>query len=361
MIVIFPMLTDESVSQNALPGICKALEKFVILYELDSITKITGEKILKIGGQLANAGMSAAGRLMKTKNESENLVEKKFILLNEYEPSDAEREYARARTKKIPGKESDTEEITSNYVKNTLSTLKGIRDIGTVKIETPTDNNLSLEPTWMLVETTTGSKLIGIKVIPVPVKSKEGYSLAELLTVDASMNFFNVLGLKIYRKVIRSFWALCRGLRHIPVVSFLTSPIWDRVITGNPERDILWAWTFHKRYIFCLLNYADITDSQFFKNAGGIHKLHDLGWNSFIAMDDVNKRVIFCMKQFHGLCSSVSYSFVYSSLGKEHAKVYDNLEDIKKSASPFFKTSVSVKRLVGESKQTITNYLKRIS
>jgi hypothetical protein len=37
------------------------------------------------------------------------------------------------------------------------------------------------------------------------------------------------------------------------------------------------------------------------------------------------------------------------------------LEDVKKSASPFFKLSVSAKRVYGESKNIINNYLKRIS
>ena len=45
MIIVFPMLADENVSQNALPGICKALERFVMIYELDAIMKITGLKI----------------------------------------------------------------------------------------------------------------------------------------------------------------------------------------------------------------------------------------------------------------------------------------------------------------------------
>ena len=86
-----------------------------------------------------------------------------------------------------------------------------------------------------------------------------------------------------------------------------------------------------------------------------------MGWNSFLAADDVNKRVIFCMKQFHGLCSTVPYRLVYSSLGKEHHRAYEEMEDIKKSASPFFKTSVSIKRIVGESFNIIDKYLKRIS
>jgi len=343
MIVVFPMLTDESVSLNALPGVCKALERFVLIYELDAIMKITGLKILQVGGKLAAAAASSI--VAKTANESSNVLSEDKMKTPEQEE--------REKIKFAMDVDKYEREKKSSSIQTALDTTRSLRDLGTVRVDMPDDQNLSLEPTYTIVTTTTGTRIIGVKVIPVPVKSKDDYSLADLLTVDASMKFFDVLGLRIYRKVIRSFWSLCRGLR----VPFLK----DRVITGDPEKDILWASTFHKRFVFCLLNYADMTDSQFFKNAGGIHKLHKLGWNSFVAMDDVNKRAIFCMKEFHGLCSTVSYQFIYSSLGKEQGKVYEKLEDIKRASSPFFKTSVSIKKLVGESKQTISNYLKRIS
>jgi hypothetical protein len=223
MIVVFPMLTDESVSLNALPGICKALEKFVLIYELDTIMRITGWKILQVGGQLAKTGMSMAGMMAKTKNESTDLLEdlKDDLMRNapltkgerkDYENlKNQENEIQRVRFA-MDAEKYETDKRRSS-VKNVLDTMKGIRDLGTVKVDMPPDQNLSLEPTYALVTTTTGTKIIGIKVIPVPVKSKEGYSLANLLTVDASMKFFDVLGLKIYRNVIRAFWSLCRGLR----------------------------------------------------------------------------------------------------------------------------------------------------
>ena len=109
-----------------------------------------------------------------------------------------------------------------------------------------------------------------------------------------------------------------------------------------------------------MLNYADFTDSGIFKNQGGIFKLHTLGWNSFIAADNVGKRALFCMKEFHGLCSSVPYSFIYSSLGKEHVKAYESEEEIQRSASPFFKTKISQKRLYSESKNLVEDYLRKI-
>jgi len=356
MIVVFPMLTDESVSQNTLPGICKALEKFILIYELDAIMKITGWTVLavgsKIAGQMATKTkyrkedlmfeISEAKALPGAKKKEEDTIPEELLDTEEKKRSKTRRSSGDPRKKPQPGEQL-------------FDALGNLKDIGTVKVDLPKDQALSVEPTFMMVTTTLGTRIIGVKVIPVPVKSSK-YSLAELLVMDAALRPMDALVYKISRKAIRGFWALCRFLR-LPFLS-------DQIISGDPEKDILWAQSFHKRYVFCLLNYADFSDSNFFKHAGGIHKLHSVGWNSFVVADDVNKRAIFCMKEFHGLCSSVSYQFIYSSLGKEHAKVYDDLEDLKKSASPFFRSSVNQKRLFSEAQQeafkVIDKYLKRI-
>jgi hypothetical protein len=348
MIVVFPMLTDESISQNAIPGICKALEKFVLIYELDAITKMTGIKILKIGGEIAGTMAKAAIGVGKIK-ENDSLLEAQPIP-GTSPPKSQEEIDAFRRSKGINTNQTYNKK---DLVKDAMGIMQGIKQMGTVNVDMPKEQALSVEPTYMVVTTPSGTEVIGIKVIPFPVKSKDGYTLSELLSADASMDFFDTLFFRVYRKAIRMFWAACRGLR----VPFLR----DRVVTGDPVKDILWASTFHSRYVYCLLNYSDISDSNLLKNAGGMHKLHQVGWNSLIFADDINKRVIFCMKEFHGLCSSTPYQFIYSSLGKDYGKVYDNLEDVKKAASPFFKLSVNSKRVFGEAKNILNDYLKRIS
>lgn len=337
MIVVFPMLTDESISPNIIPGICKSLEKFILIYELDSIMKITGLTILSTGAKIAGAMAMAA----KTKNESVNLLEiDPLVGAPPPKPGYQNPKQSVKDEKTYPGKVA-------------IGAMNDLKKMGTVEVEMPKDQALSVEPTYMIVNTTIGSRIIGVKVIPFPVKTNDNYSLADHLAADASLNFMDSLVYSISRKTIRAFWSLCRGLR----IPFLK----DRVITGDPISDILWASTFHKRFVFCLLNFSEIKNGDFFKNAGGIHKLHDMGWNSFILADDINKRAIFCMKEFHGLCSSVPYQFIYSTLGKEHKRAYDSLENVKKSASPFFKLSTSVKQVFGESVKVLDSYLKRIS
>lgn len=346
MIILFPLLIDESISaNNAVPGVCKALEKFMLIYELDSIMKISGLKILSIGGKLATAAISTGKGLLKT-NEQEG-ISPRDVMGGRIPLTKAQQQRVDYILTQIQTSQSPPATSKNEIVKTALDSMDKIRSVGTVKVDMPRQDFISLEPTYTIANTASGSRLLGIKVIPIPVKSK--YSLADLLMVDASMKLIDRLGLKIYRKVIRAFGSV---MRRLPILK-------DRTITGDPEKDILWAWSYHKNFVFCLLNYADITDSEFFKNAGGVHKLHKLYWNSFVALDDVNKRAIFCMKHFHGLCSSVSYPFLYSSLSSDQSKVYEKLEDIKKSASPFLKTSLSLKKL-SESVSVIEKYLKRI-
>jgi hypothetical protein len=57
------------------------------------------------------------------------------------------------------------------------------------------------------------------------------------------------------------------------------------------------------------------------------------------------------MDEFKGLCSVVLYPYLFASLG--HSRVYDSLEDVRKSASPFFRMSSSPTKMFGESLASI--------
>ncbi|MEN6292998.1 MAG: hypothetical protein ABFD07_13405, partial [Methanobacterium sp.] len=252
MIVVFPMLTDESISQNAIPGICKALEKFVLIYELDAITKMTGLKILKIGGEIAGSMAKAAVGVGKMKEDVDLLEATPIPGARPPKSPEEINAFRRAHGN------NDQTYNKKDLVKDAMGLMQGIKQMGTVNVDMPKDQTLSVEPTYMVVTTPSGTEVIGIKVIPFPVKSRNGYTLAELLSADASMDFFDTLFFSVYRKAIRMFWAACRGLR----IPFLR----DRVVSGDPVKDILWASTFHKRYVYCLLNYSDISDSDLLKN-----------------------------------------------------------------------------------------------
>ena len=70
MIAVYPMLTTSDVQSHVLTGVCKVLERFVILYDMDSIArKFNLGKAIVIGGQAAITGAKIGG-LLRAKNES---------------------------------------------------------------------------------------------------------------------------------------------------------------------------------------------------------------------------------------------------------------------------------------------------
>ena len=126
----------------------------------------------------------------------------------------------------------------------------------------------------------------------------------------------------------------------------------------------MFASTKYKEDVFCLLSQQDIQKDEAFKDAGGVSKLFNLGWNSILVNDDVNKRTNFCMKEFGGLCSSVPHGYIHASFGKENQKVYEKMEDIQKVTSPFFKTSVNAHKLLFKEslvEQEISGYLNYLN
>ena len=41
MIIVFPMICSSNVSPNILPGICKVVEKYLLIYSMDDILKLS--------------------------------------------------------------------------------------------------------------------------------------------------------------------------------------------------------------------------------------------------------------------------------------------------------------------------------
>ena len=296
MIIVYPMLVSSNVQTHVLPGIAKVLEKYTLTYQLNDIiqnaSKLSkGKKLSYTGGRFK----LSEGTTLEAKGD----------------PFDS------------PPQEKPGEKAS-------------------VKVDMPTFNTLSLEPTWIKVDTHVGTSMIGIKVVPFPVISDAG--LISLITSDFYKGWFPSKISGLSRGVVRLLWA---ALRKTPILRRLTP-----TISGDPTKDIVFARTTHASNIFLVLNNMDI-GSDFFERTNKIKQLYSLGWSSFVITDDVNKRAFFCMKEYHGMCSSVQYNFMYTTIGKEHGKVYDDLEDVKKSSSPFFKLSTKASKIVAE--QYVTN------
>jgi len=368
-IFVYPMLSSSAVSPAALPGIAKVLERYVLIYWFDHIMKVskvrTKQTIQITTGQRLrlkeDGGLLFLDDFLEEQKISKSATEKDLEtqLAAERKKSERlEKELERAKGKadqeKIRDLERELRDSRRDYdrTKKDLDRARGQREKEEREREIAKDRRerakvdvrttqlggtITAEPTWVKIDTHIGPSLIGVKVIPFPVRSDA--TLAELVMSDRQLGFIMSETISTYRKIIKNLYKLWYAT--VGKLPFLKrSPI-----TGDIRRDVIFNRSIHRDNVFVCFSMMDF-DNEFFQSAGGITKLYKLGWNSFVVADDVNKRATFCMKPFRGLCSTVQYSFIYSSL--EQSKVYEDLEDVRRAASPFFKMTTKASRLVGE-------------
>jgi len=214
---------------------------------------------------------------------------------------------------------------------------------------------LSLEPTWVKMETPEGPALVGIKCVPFPVKSDA--TLAELLLKDRYRS-------KLEKKIVSTSRKFHRWLFKIFYDKLRGFGMFGRgTLSQHPMKDIIYDRTrFSRTGVFALVNRADL-DDDFFKSAGGVSSLFSMGWNTIIVADDVNKQIYFVAKEFRGSYSVVPYPFLYSGINRDAGQVFDTLEDVKKSAAPLFKRRGNIMKLLGEgmADQAINKYKTNIT
>jgi hypothetical protein len=312
------MLTAGTVSPNVIPGICKALEKFVLIYGTDEVLRAANSqlgKVIQMTGQLT-MGPKRSLRIESIVSEAPPPV---------VVPTDP----TQGQLKVIPPQEQPPTETPKQAKPEKFKP-------GAVKVDFPRQDTLSLEPTWVKIETTkSGVQLLGIKVIPFPIRTTQ--NVVQLIKDDRARKFLDAKMTSMQRTVIRILWRVARFLR-LPEIK-------DRALTGDPKKDILFASTVYKHNVFVCFNQMDIEQENLFSEPAQVQKLQKLGWRSFVVADDVNKQVNFCMNEFRGLCTTVPYPFLYAAVGKEQLKVYEDLEDVRRSANPFFRRKVRASSL----------------
>lgn len=323
MIITYPMITSQGVSPNILPGLVKAVEKYILIYNTD--------KILKAASIAANA-MKVGTIVTHTRPRRMHLKGSK-LMLEDDDPNIKSASKASSETKK---------------------TTTWQPKVGpTPRLEVPKEG-VSLEPTWVHVTTELkGMQIIGVKVIPFVVKSTD--NLLNILMSDKQVKYLDYMTTKYGRMAMRTFFRFLRSLR-IPRIK-------DLALTGDPKFDVLWGGTGYGDDMFICLSQLDMDNSEdMFGSPYFVRRIQKLGWTSIAIADDVNKSVTFCMKEFKGVCSVVPYGFIYSSLGKDHSKIFEDLEDVKRSASPFFRMSARRRRVFGETiaYNQMTKYLDTI-
>ena len=352
MIVMFPLLTDETVSPNIIPGVCTALERFALIYKLDEILRWGGlpldSRIMSYGKDIANIAARAAGgptalfgapmvegAIQEQNNKSDlykKAMEKGLDLLDPISTGVKTTKYALDMGLSIEKTLRDREKEKFEKEKELLRVPERKVDVKAIDVK----SNLSVEPTWLTTWSRKGTAVIGVKVVPYPIDST---AFVHRIIRDMSLNFYDEVLERYERGITRLFYTTMRKL-----------PLFRSInIKKDPFSDIIYARSKFKGNIFALFNLSSLQDESIFRESGGVDKLFRLGWNSILVSDDVTKRVTFCMKEFGGMCSVINYSYVYASIGSEYAKEYGNLEDLKKSSSPFFKTKIRPAKVFGES------------
>jgi hypothetical protein len=317
------MLTSSTVSPNIIPGVAKALENYIIIYRTDDLLRATNSAV-------KNVFKIAGGTIQALSNN-------RLVLKEGPEQTPAQNPWGVPGPRGVKVLPPKTPQQTGQTAGGRGATTKAEK----AKVDFPRHNAITLEPTWIKVETERkGLQLLGVKVIPFPVSS--GGNIVDAIRVDAQRKLMNRRMIAMYRAVIRTMWRLARFAR-LPEIG-------EKALTGDPTKDIIFASTMYKHNVFLCLSQMEVEDENFLSDTRTVRDLFKMGWNSFIIADDMNKRATFCMKEFRGICSTVNYQFLYSALGKDQYKVYEDLEDARRSASPFFRQKISLNRVVGEMK-----------
>ena len=336
MIVNYPMLTSTTISPGIIPGICKLVERYILVHEVDSITDSIQQKITRAFVFTGHAFTIAAAALaakqyLKTKfGESEDFLEfnnNSFLNEDRYEQNTTF------------GKKAGYKDPSSSNVPERPEKVRATK----FDITLPNVDSISLEPTWVKVDAgDMGTKVVGVKVIPFPIKTNG--DLSSILLNKGKSSGIKSSMKSLQTKAIKLFFAFSRGIK-MPFIK-------DKFLTGDVKKDVIWASSKYGTKIFTLLNLSEISSDGFFKDMGGFPQLQKSGMGSVIMADDINRRAIFCMKEFKGSCSVLPYQYIYAGLGKsgrEYTRIYDDIEDVRKSASPFFKLKGNRKKFMGES------------
>lgn len=353
MIVVYPLIVSKTINPNVLPGICKALEMYVLAYDLDNALDRANEQIKKMTKR-GNFKIRAVGSRKKLTLEQVLYEDKKL------EPDvQSPRQRPGQRSGTVSSKSPDSAgHVTVNVSPDKPKIPRdNIKTSKTADVGNPDNRSVTVEPTYMPVTTTDkGTFLIGVKVVPF-VLNNEG-SLLQLLKDDrfrtslsTNIHFQTRRILKLMYRFANVLWKHTVG--HLHWTGFVGKDLISGTLTQDWKSDMILGRTSFKDNLFLALNQMDVDDmkkngDEFLTKPGGITKLHHLGWASFIVVDDINKRASFCMKNYKGLCSVVNYSFLYGTISREASAAFQDIEDVRRSAGPFLRMKGRFNKMITE-------------
>jgi len=352
MIVVWPLITSKTVNPNILPGVCKSLEKYIYIHQIDAVLEAARASIAK-----------------KNRKSSINIKIKKYLgrrvlKLESIENGETIEEYLNEAGKKTSSSSSPSKKTSSSNSPSKKGTSYGLSSGGggggsssysppPVTNEAPkfgkVDQSLiSSEPTWNHVTDQEGNTTaIGVKVVPFVIQNEQ--SLIKLMTLDRyrkgldkNLHYEARRILRLIQKIGNFAWKATAGL--FSWTGLIDSDLVKGTITQDWKNDIILQNTTFKKNMFIMLNKIDLKD-DFTQSAGGVKGLFKLGWSSFIIADEISKTVSFCMNTYKGMCSQLNYSFIYAD-SRSQAQVYRDLEDVKAASGPLFRLNRRKKAMI---------------
>ena len=336
MLIIYPMLISNAVSENIIPGIVKTAEAFIVVNQkiwiIDNPDVKRKFKIkLKSGRLTMQENTSVLEEADDIPYDSpENWKDSKDQMRRKEKEKDTKKAEEK-RTSKTQDKiksSTDKKEDEDEETKKAKSSIK-ISDNRAVSIE-PSTAELDI------IDKNGNSKqeVLGIKVIPLRVRSDT--KLSRLILHDVQLSNINALTVSFGRYILRKVYNVSKW--------------WSsrRTLSGDPRRDIIMNRSGQKGKGFIVLSKTEDIDETFMSNISRLNRLFAMGWGNIIIVDDIKRQVHFCMESFKGVCTTLSFSTIYQNLG--HLGVYETLEDAKKKTSMLFKTKSNFKKLFAEYK-----------
>jgi len=354
MIVVYPVIVSRAVGENIIPGICKMLENYLVVYSMDDILgnikstrkvnyKIRGKKLFEsdlspvvIDEAEGTPPWAEEGTKGKSKPADKPDQEKRDREERDQEKRD--REEDRKEREFEYRKKTDADKATRDKEKDRKEDeeKKKLKNAGkkAASADVTDMKSVSLEPTFIKVKMGDGgTDFIGVKVVPIRVKSEA--KLSHLLVNDLSLGFIRGSIIGIGRKIFRWFYLKIGRSKTIDTP------------TGDPRKDMFYARTGLQGNAFVLLDKNEDIDATLYSNPKMVVKLFGLSWGNMMLADDINRKVYFCMKKFKGMCTMIPYSMIYQTLGQK--QVFDDLEDARQKSGALFKRKgVSLQKIASE-------------
>jgi len=381
MVIVFPMLVSQSVSENVIPGIAKTVEGYLIVNHmsaimdnpevkrrgpfkgfrttrkgwfaregveiLDEISDEDREELVGSGGtkDKIDAEIDQTERDRKELLKRMDTIEKQMKDTKERLQKDEYRKELERLTKQRDSLEKRNREARKEKreeAKRKEEELKQKETRATAKITSSDYKSITLEPSYITVETTLSSgatrrELVGVKVIPYRVKSS--VKLSRLILHDTQLGKLNAMMVGLGRKTTKWVWSLLDRWSGRLKIGGTT-------MTGDPRRDIIMARTGKEGLGIIVLDRNEDIDERFLNNMPKVNRLFKMGWGNIIVADDVTRNAYFCMRKFGGVCQAMNYAMMYQNLGQ--LKVYESMEDAKRQNSSLFKVSTRASKVFSE-------------